>query len=158
MLNLAGGIRASDLSLRRKGVDLVLDLGAGDQLTLERWYVERGNLGVLQIVTDLPDGTARVDSYDFAALAARFERERRGSGGAPWAVAPALARAELAPGAALVDPWTALQAGTALVLQAPALASNPLLPLESPSADALMFAALSSGGGRPSWLQPQAGA
>ena len=52
----------------------------------------------------------------------------------------------------IVDPWVALQAGTDLVLSQGAAASNPIGPVESVAADALLFAAMAaSAAQKPSW-------
>lgn len=68
---------------------------------------------------------------------------------APAAIAPAPA-----PVPGIVDPWVALQAGTGLVTaQAPG-ASNPILPVQSTSADALLYAAIAASETKPSWSQP----
>jgi VCBS repeat-containing protein len=55
-------------------------------------------------------------------------------------------------GSTLVDPWVALQAGTDLVVGTTPVASNPITPIESPAADALLFAAINaSDGSKPTW-------
>lgn len=215
-LSLGGGIRYADLTLRKSGSDLVLGLGAGEQIVAKGWYASGANrsIATLQVLTEGGDydpasadvmRKSKVAVFDFAFLAAQFDKARQGKSNLVWSVAPSLGaafvqssdsqarggdlaydyatfykstgslgadmgeaavRAEAtslsadamqgftaapSPGGAIVDPWIALQAGTDLVVKAPPVASNPITPIESPQADALLFAALNAADSRPSW-------
>lgn len=88
-LSLGGGIRYADLALHKSGNDLVLELGQGDAIALEGWYVDgsRKNIRTLQVVTGAPDGdylagstdrmrNRKAVSFDFGQLAARFDAAR----------------------------------------------------------------------------------
>jgi VCBS repeat-containing protein len=87
-VSLGGGIRYQDMSLRRVGGDLVLDLGAGDSLTFKDWYArtENRNLGTLQIVigasADYNAASSdrlrnrQVVAFDFGRLVSRFDAAR----------------------------------------------------------------------------------
>ncbi|MBL0085139.1 MAG: hypothetical protein IPP44_00200 [Ideonella sp.] len=52
----------------------------------------------------------------------------------------------------LVDPWTALQAGTMLLVDVTAGLPSPITPVASPSSDELFLAAISASGHKPSWV------
>jgi hypothetical protein len=57
----------------------------------------------------------------------------------------------------LVNPWTALQAGTSLILEQPTGAASPITPVAPLTQDALVIAALNSQAqlsalARPTWL------
>jgi Ca2+-binding RTX toxin-like protein len=72
-LSLGGGLRMADLVLRKKGKDLVVDLGCNDSIVLTDWYKSTANrnVAVLQVATlDAADNFLR---YDFAALVKRFD-------------------------------------------------------------------------------------
>jgi Ca2+-binding RTX toxin-like protein len=97
-----GGIRMQDLSLRKNGRDLVLELGAGDSITFRNWYGGRTSLANLQIVTGSssdydPDSldpllNRRVASFDFLGLVSEFDRARAAQPGlSSWTLAHALA-------------------------------------------------------------------
>jgi Ca2+-binding RTX toxin-like protein len=85
-LSLGGGIAYADLRLRKSGLDLVLDAGAGDQITLRNWYqagVNNKSVVNLQMVTDAMAGfnpasadrlvNKRVTNFNFAGIVGRFD-------------------------------------------------------------------------------------
>jgi hypothetical protein len=86
--------------LRRLGLDLVLELGQSDQITLTNWYRGTGNRNVvnLQVVNDASAGfdpTAtdplrdnRIEQFNFIGLVERFDQEAKAN--------PALSRWSLA--------------------------------------------------------------
>jgi VCBS repeat-containing protein len=88
-ITLGGGIRYADLSLRKEGNDLVLDLGQGDSLSFKDWYLAAGKytMGTLQVVTaastDYAPGSTdplrakSVVAFDLAKLVQRFESARK---------------------------------------------------------------------------------
>lgn len=97
-VSLGGGLRYADMRLRKVGNDLVLDLGQGDSLGLKDWYTSEGRRSVdtLQVVTIGGDYDAasldrtknrKVVTFDFAALANRFDEMRAASGNDSWAIA-----------------------------------------------------------------------
>jgi len=88
-LSLGGGIRYADLSLRKDGNNLVLDMGQGDSITFQDWYADgtRRNLTTLQVVTGAAGGdydaassdrvrNRKTVSFDFEQLANRFDQVR----------------------------------------------------------------------------------
>lgn len=88
-LTLGGGLRYADLSLRKAGNDLVLDVGAGDSLTFKDWYLDnsRRNVATLQMVTGAAGGdydatssdrmrNKEAVSFNFSALVTRFDQLR----------------------------------------------------------------------------------
>ncbi len=88
-LSLGGGIRYADIALRKAGNSLVLELGQGDSITLEGWYLDssRLNIKTLQVVTASPGGdyaagssdrmrNRKVVAFDFEQLVARFDAAR----------------------------------------------------------------------------------
>jgi hypothetical protein len=75
VLSLGGGIRIEDLSFKKSGSNLILQLGGDDQITLNGWYLSGGDnhsVALLQLVA--PDGS--VQTYDFLALANAFDAAR----------------------------------------------------------------------------------
>jgi Ca2+-binding RTX toxin-like protein len=75
VLSLGGGIVASDLSFKKSGSSLVLQLGGGDQITFAGWYAtdaDNRSVALLQLVG--ADGTAQ--TFDFLALAGAFDAAR----------------------------------------------------------------------------------
>ncbi len=88
LISLGGGIRYADLSLKRSGQDLVLGLGANEQITLKDWYASNSNRSVasLQMLTEGGDYNAqssdrllknKVAVFDFAALVVKFDAARQ---------------------------------------------------------------------------------
>ncbi|HVF64738.1 MAG TPA: calcium-binding protein [Casimicrobiaceae bacterium] len=107
-LSLGGGIRYADVALRKSGNDLVVDVGASEQVTFKDWYAAPANPQVvnLQMIVDAStDWTAgstdalrnkRIARFDFAGLVAQFDAARTANPGlTTWAVASALASEHL---------------------------------------------------------------
>jgi len=98
-LSLGGGIRYADLSMRKSGNDLVLDMGQADSITFKDWYTAsaRRSVDTLQVVTVGGDYSAtsadqtrnrKAVSFDFGQLANRFDAIRAASPSTTsWAVA-----------------------------------------------------------------------
>jgi hypothetical protein len=102
-LSLGGGIGLADISLRRNGNDLIVDVGSGDQVTFQSWYNSSANRSVLnlQVVAEAmagfsPGGTdpltdQRIERFNFANLVNRFDQERAANPAlTSWAVMSAL--------------------------------------------------------------------
>ena len=102
-LSLGGGIAYADISLRRNGNDLIVDVGAGDQVTLQSWYSSSTNRSVLnlQVVAEAMAGFSagggdpladqRVEGFNFTNLVGRFDQERAANPAlTSWAVMNAL--------------------------------------------------------------------
>ena len=88
-LSLGGGIAYADLKLRKTGLDLVLDAGAGDQITFRNWYqtgVNQKSVVNLQAVADAMaeyDAAGsdrqlnkRVVNFNFSGIVDRFDAAR----------------------------------------------------------------------------------
>jgi hypothetical protein len=102
-LSLGGGIAYSDLALRRSGNDLILDAGAGDQVTFQGWYASTQNRSVLNLqvvaeaMADFAPGGAdplrdqKIEQFNFAGLVTRFDQQLAANPGlTSWAVMGAL--------------------------------------------------------------------
>ncbi|MFZ6681424.1 putative Ig domain-containing protein [Undibacterium sp. Tian12W] len=83
-ISLGKGIKYADLSLSKAGMDLVLNLGQGDSITLKDWYTNQGLRGVdrLQFITEGGDYDAastdktknsKVEVFDFSKLVQKFD-------------------------------------------------------------------------------------
>ena len=107
-LSLGGGIKYADVVLRKTGNDLIVDVGATEQVTLKDWYLSASNKHVvnLQMVVDASaDWNAaspnalynkRVARFDFAGLVSQFDAARIANPSlTQWAVASALASEHL---------------------------------------------------------------
>lgn len=102
-LSLGRGIAYADLALKKVGTELVLMLGAGEQITFKSWYGSSGaSVATLQVVTaggaDYQPGSAsaihdnKVELFDFAGLVAQFNQARLANPSlASWSMAPSLA-------------------------------------------------------------------
>jgi VCBS repeat-containing protein len=85
-LSLGGGITGSDLSFRKEGMDMVLQIAGGDQAVFKDWYSTTLNQTVvtLQLLQEIPDaGKGQINSsgwdierYDFKALVQQFDAAR----------------------------------------------------------------------------------
>jgi Ca2+-binding RTX toxin-like protein len=108
-LSLGGGIRYADVSLLKSGNDLVVEVGAGEQLTFKDWYLSASHRNVvnLQMIVDAsadwnaasadPLANRRIARFDFAGLASRFDAERTANPALTrWSVATALASCHVA--------------------------------------------------------------
>jgi Ca2+-binding RTX toxin-like protein len=110
VLSLGGkGMGYADWSLRKTGLDLVLDMGQGDSVTLKDWYLDaqHRNISTLQVVA----GTQGIElnantrttmnfrkaiAYDFAALVNQFDQARAADSAlSVWAVADQLSSHQL---------------------------------------------------------------
>lgn len=85
-LSLGGALAYSNLKLRKSGLDLVLDAGAGDQITFQNWYqtgVNNKSILNLQVVADAmtafnPAGAdpllnRKVVRFNFGNLVSQFD-------------------------------------------------------------------------------------
>ncbi|NHZ37539.1 putative Ig domain-containing protein [Massilia rubra] len=86
-LSLGHGIAFAGLALNKVGAELVLTMGAGDQITFKNWYGNSGaSVSTLQVVTaggvDYQPGSAsaihdnKVELFDFAGLVGQFNQAR----------------------------------------------------------------------------------
>ena len=109
VLSLGGGIAYADISLRKSGNHLLVDIGASDRITLANWYASTDNRSVptLQVIAeamaDFDSGGAdslrdnRVETFDFAGLVGAFDAARAANPGlTSWAVTNALTQFHLA--------------------------------------------------------------
>jgi Ca2+-binding RTX toxin-like protein len=101
-LSLGGGIRYQDLTLRRSGSSLILEDGAGDRITFEKWYDGKRYQSVskLQIVSGAPHSgdplaNDKVESFDFKGVVAAFDGASHTHGVGKWALTNALAQFQL---------------------------------------------------------------
>ena len=162
-ISLGGGIKYADLKLAKAGNDLVLQGAGSDKITLKNWYTAAQNQGVgkLQVLTAGGDFDAASTStlknrtvavFDFDKLVKAFDVARAAtpSAASGWAVSSSLGAAQLYANtpiaAGYVNPWAALQAGTALLEKAPTAAINPISTSAAQSVDQLLFAALNASG------------
>ncbi|HXX12390.1 MAG TPA: hypothetical protein VEK05_12820 [Burkholderiales bacterium] len=114
-LSLGGGIRYEDLSLRRSGNDLILDVGGHERITLEKWYKGQKYQAIttLQVVSE---GTgldpAHIDTYDFKSLVNAFDTARHGNHGtSSWALTNAMTQFHLSSSDAVLGGDLAYQYG-----------------------------------------------
>jgi Ca2+-binding RTX toxin-like protein len=109
VLSRGGGIAYSDLSLRKSGNHLILDIGTSDRITLSNWYASLDNRSMLtlQVIAEAmadfdaggtdPLSDNRVESFDFAGLVGAFDAARTANPGlTSWAVTNALTQFHLA--------------------------------------------------------------
>lgn len=97
-LSLGGGIRYEDVSLRKAGHDLVVDLGSGDALTLKGWYgaASRESLATLQFIGE-SSSASLVSSFDFLGIANAFDAARAANPGlTAWSITQAMTQFHLA--------------------------------------------------------------
>ena len=84
-LSLGGAFAYSDLSLTKTGNDLILKMGATDQITLKDWYLSATNKNVinLQVIAEAVTGFTlggadqlrnnKIENFNFANLVAAFD-------------------------------------------------------------------------------------
>jgi Ca2+-binding RTX toxin-like protein len=85
-LTLGGGLAYGDLTLKKAGLDLILDATGGDQITFKNWYqsgVNNKSVLNLQVIADAmaafnPSGSdpmfnRKVVTFDFAGVVSRFD-------------------------------------------------------------------------------------
>jgi VCBS repeat-containing protein len=101
-LSLGGGIKTSDLAFRHLGNDLVLETGAGEQITFSDWYASSSNHSILNLqiidtITHTDDEEeARNAKFDFGALVGYFDRAVTANGKTDhWALTNALLNTHL---------------------------------------------------------------
>jgi Ca2+-binding RTX toxin-like protein len=108
VLSLGGGIAYADLSLRKSGNHLVLDIGVSDSIKLANWYAAPENRSVLrlQVIAEAmadfeangsdPLRDNRVETFDFTGLADAFDATRAANPGlTSWAITNALTQFHL---------------------------------------------------------------
>jgi Ca2+-binding RTX toxin-like protein len=102
-LSLGGNLSYADLSFRKSGNNLILDVGAGDQITFQNWYSSPSNRSVLdlQVIAESVAGFApggsdplldnKVEQFDFLGLVDRFDQARTANPAlTSWALTNAL--------------------------------------------------------------------
>ncbi len=108
VLSLGGGIAYADLGFEKSGNDLMLKLGAADQITFKDWYAAAPSRPVAQLqviaeaMADFVAGGAdplkdqKVENFDFAGLAGAFDAARAADGSlTTWALSNALSNFQL---------------------------------------------------------------
>ncbi len=108
VLSLGGGIAYADISFRRNGNHLILEIGSSDRITLANWYASPENRSVptLQVIAEAMAGfdaggadplrDNRVESFDFAGLVDAFDAARAANPGlTSWAITNALTQFHL---------------------------------------------------------------
>ena len=108
-VSLGGGVLYSDLSFSKATNDLVLKVGASDQITFKNWYATTPSKPVLSLqimaeaMADFAPGGAdplrdqKVENFNFAGLAGAFDTARVANPGlTTWALTNALVNFQLA--------------------------------------------------------------
>lgn len=108
-LSLGGGVEYADLAFRKSSNDLVLKIGASDQITFKNWYAATPSKPVLNlqmIAEAMADFSAggidplkdqKIENFDFAGLAGAFDAARVANPGlTSWALTNALTSFQLA--------------------------------------------------------------
>ena len=87
-LSVGGGIQYADMIFRKNANDLILDVGATEQITLKDWYAATTNKSVvtLQMIEEAaadfnasgtdPLRNRKVETFDFAGLVTAFDQAR----------------------------------------------------------------------------------
>ncbi|MFZ3086872.1 MAG: putative Ig domain-containing protein [Methylotenera sp.] len=89
-LSLGGGIRLADLKLNKDGKDLVLNTGGGDSIRMVDWYASGNHKMVATLQIAHAEDSTQFDRYNFAALAAAFDKARKsGNTARNWTVSEA---------------------------------------------------------------------
>ena len=88
VVSLGGGIEYRDLALRKSGADLLVEVGAGERITLKDWYADPQNQMVktMQVVAETMQApypathgalfAEKVQWFDFSAIVAAFDEAR----------------------------------------------------------------------------------
>jgi Ca2+-binding RTX toxin-like protein len=88
VVSLGGGIEYRDLALRKSGADLLVEVGAGERITLKDWYADPQNQVVktMQVVAETMQApypathgalfAQKVQWFDFSAIVAAFDEAR----------------------------------------------------------------------------------
>ena len=108
-LSLGGGVEYADLAFRKSSNDLVLKIGASDQITFKNWYAATPSKPVLNLqmiaeaMADFSAGGSdplkdqKIENFDFAGLAGAFDAARVANPGlTSWALTNALTSFQLA--------------------------------------------------------------
>ncbi len=108
-LSIGGGIRYADLSFSKVSSDLVLKMGASDQITFKNWYASKPSRSVVTLqmiaaaMSDYAPGGSdplrddKVEAFSFTALVGAFDNARAANASlANWALSNALASSRLA--------------------------------------------------------------
>lgn len=105
-LSLGGNFAYSDLSLSKSGNDLLLNLGATDQITFKDWYVDPTNKSVinLQVIAEAVQGFSlgsadllrdnKIENFNFADLVTAFDASGTAAG-SNWQLTDAMLTAHL---------------------------------------------------------------
>lgn len=88
-LSLGGGINYDDLTLRKSGNSLILEVGAGENITIQNWYNTNNNyrsIVTLQVIAEaMADFDAngsdtlldnKIETFDFVGLVDAFDQAR----------------------------------------------------------------------------------
>jgi Ca2+-binding RTX toxin-like protein len=147
VLEVSNGITKAVMGLIKSGNDLLLDLGAGESVTLRNWYAGVRNVGTLKIIGDagwVPGQTGTptvVETLNLVTVAAQFDAARTAD---PLLTRWPLSSASIAlvsRTAAISDDGSFSALSSAPVWTAPRLPSKgPLLRLASEPSDALLEA------------------
>ena len=102
-ISLGGGIKYTDLNFKKNLNDLILDIGATEQITLKDWYLGTTNKSVLnlQMIAEAmadfnatggdPIRNSKVETFNFASLVNSFDQARAATPTlTSWALANAL--------------------------------------------------------------------
>ncbi|SMB25561.1 RTX family calcium-binding cytotoxins and bacteriocins (fragment) [Sterolibacterium denitrificans] len=108
-LSLGGNFAYGDLAFSKSANDLVLKVGADDQITFKNWYATSPSKPVtrLQVIAEAMDAFAaggsdplldqKVESFNFAGLVGAFDAARAANSGlTSWALTDALTSFQLA--------------------------------------------------------------
>jgi len=88
VVSLGGGIEYRDLALRKSGADLLVEVGAGERITLKDWYADPQNQMVktMQVIAETMQApypathgalfAEKVQWFDFSAIVAAFDEAR----------------------------------------------------------------------------------
>jgi len=108
-LSLGGGVRYTDLAFTKVSNDLVLKVGASDQITFKDWYATKPSRSMVNLqmiaaaMSDYAPGGSdplrdnKVENFNFSGLVGAFDKARAAN--APltnWALTSALASFQLA--------------------------------------------------------------
>jgi Ca2+-binding RTX toxin-like protein len=103
-VSLGGGIRYADMTFSKSSNDLVLNVGNGEKLTFQNWYITSANnktASTLQVILEAtadynPGGgdaltDNKVEQFDFAGLVTQFDAARAANPAlSTWALSNAL--------------------------------------------------------------------
>jgi Ca2+-binding RTX toxin-like protein len=104
-LSIGGGVRYADMVLSKSGLDLILGMGSGDQITLKNWYqtgVNNRSIVNLQMVVEAmsdfnasssdPLRNRKITQFNFLNIVSKFDAARAANAKLTnWAVSNAIA-------------------------------------------------------------------